>query len=167
MDKNTNSRPLIHPYSYTTPHNEHSSAIYNQYMPSPSSITPQLAYSKTRTGCISRCPCTCVAIFQLQQARTHAPLTNGRKSRAPTRQIKKPKNCQPTARPNPKRRNACTLDGEQSTKSCPKSSVLLNPLIGRLQISNTMRSGTRTITASLSNGLISTQLQYRNSLRET
>jgi hypothetical protein len=62
MDKNTNYQPLIQPYSYTTPHNIHSSAIYNQYTPSPSSITPQLAYSKTRTGCISRCPCTCVTM---------------------------------------------------------------------------------------------------------
>src|ERR1700676_4970185 len=82
MDKNTNSRPLIQPYSYTTPHNIHSSAIYNQYTPSPSSITPQLAYSRTRTGCISRCPCTCLAM-------PHDFPTPSRQARAINKRVRK------------------------------------------------------------------------------
>jgi hypothetical protein len=77
MDKNSDSQPLIQPYSYTTPHNIHSSAIYNQYT-------------------------------------TITKLNN------------------PTVG-HPKWRNEHTLNREWLTKSCLKSSVLLNPLIGHLQ----------------------------------
>ena len=82
IDKNTNSWPLIQPYSYTTPHNIHSSAIYNQYTPSPSSITPQLACSKTQTGCISHCPCTCVAMPR------DFPTPAGRQAHAVNKRVK-------------------------------------------------------------------------------
>jgi hypothetical protein len=105
--------------------------------------------------------------FPTLASRQACAINKQQKSQAPTSQIKKTKSCQPTAHLDPKRRIVCTLDGEQLMKSCPKSSALLNPLIGHLQTLNTMRSGTSTTMASLSNGLISTQLQYRNFLQAT
>ena len=82
-------------------------------------------------------------IFQLQQAGKHMPSTNRWKSQAPTSQIKKTNSYQPTTHLDPKRRNTCTLDGEQSTKSCLKSSVLLICwlVICRLQILHILAPG--------------------------